>query len=111
MLATIRSEGQFNSIIYEERDSYRGTTDRWTALLSEADLAAQGFASGDRADLVSAQGRMAGVSLQAFDVSRGTVLAYYPEANRLTATEVDPRSRTPAFKATPVWLERSTARS
>jgi molybdopterin-dependent oxidoreductase alpha subunit len=104
-LATIRSEGQFNSIVYEEHDSYRGTTDRWTILMSEADLAAQGFETGDRADLVSAQGRMARVRLQAFDVSRGTVLAYYPEANILTATETDPRSRTPSFKATPVWLE------
>jgi molybdopterin-dependent oxidoreductase alpha subunit len=107
-LSTIRSEGQFNSIVYEERDSYRGTSDRWTILMAEADLAAQGFAAGDRADLVSAQGRMQAVRLQAFDVSRGTVLAYYPEANILTSTRTDPRSRTPSFKATAVWLEPPT---
>ncbi|WP_199554272.1 FdhF/YdeP family oxidoreductase [Sandaracinobacteroides hominis] len=104
-LATIRSEGQFNTIIYEERDSYRATTDRWTILMREADIAAHGFQPGDRADLVSSQGRMKSVRLQAFDVSPGTVLAYYPEANILTATDTDPRSKTPAFKATPVRLE------
>lgn len=107
-LSTIRSEGQFNTIIYEERDSYRATTDRWTILMRAADIEAHGFTPGDRADLVSAQGRMKSVRLQAFDVSPGTVLAYYPEANILTGTEVDPRSRTPAFKSTPVRLERLT---
>ncbi len=108
-LATIRSEGQFNSIVYEERDSYRGTTDRQTVLMREADIAAAGFTAGDRADLVSAQGRMRNVRLMPFDVSRGTVLAYFPEANILTSTDVDPRSRTPAFKSTAVWLERPKA--
>jgi anaerobic selenocysteine-containing dehydrogenase len=108
-LMTVRSEGQFNSIVYEERDSYRGVPHRWTALMAPADLAAQGFSEGDRADLVSANGRMAGVELRAFDLAPGSVLAYFPEANVLTGTAVDPRSRTPAFKATRVWLESSTA--
>ncbi len=106
-LSTIRSEGQFNTIIYEEKDSYRGTADRHSVLMNEADIRAAGFAPGERADLVSAQGRMAGVTLAAFDVSPGTVLGYYPEMNVLTGTEVDPRSRTPSFKATPVRLERA----
>lgn len=42
-LMTVRSEGQFNSIVYEERDSYRGVPHRWTALMAPADLAAHGF--------------------------------------------------------------------
>jgi hypothetical protein len=52
---------------------------------------------------------MPGVTLKAWDVTRGSVVAYYPEANVLVGTEVDPRSRTPAFKATPVRLERDLA--
>ncbi len=48
---------------------------------------------------------MEGVIIQPFDVARGSVMAYYPEANVLTGTEIDPRSKTPAFKATPVWFE------
>jgi molybdopterin-dependent oxidoreductase alpha subunit len=106
VLTTVRSEGQFNSIIYETTDSYRGNADRMTVMLHADDIAAQGFAEGDRATLVSAHGRMPGVTLKAYDVAKGSVLAYYPEANVLVGTAVDPRSRTPSFKATPVRLER-----
>jgi anaerobic selenocysteine-containing dehydrogenase len=105
-LATVRSEGQFNSIIYEERDSYRGGAERWSVLLSPADLAAFGIAEGQRITLASATGRMEGVIAHAFDLPRGSALAYYPEANVLTGTAVDPRSKTPAFKSVPVWIER-----
>ena len=37
---------------------------------------------------------------------RGSALAYYPEANVLCGTAVDPRSKTPAFKSVPVWIEQ-----
>ncbi len=106
VLTTVRSEGQFNSIIYERRDTYRDNADRMTVMMHPADIAAAGFAEGERATLVSDSGRMEGVTLKGFDVSRGTVMAYYPEANVLVGTAVDPRSRTPSFKATPVRLER-----
>jgi molybdopterin-dependent oxidoreductase alpha subunit len=105
-LTTMRSEGQFNSIIYEEKDAYRQTDTRWAVLMNEADIAGLGMKPGDRATLRSAQGEMRGVKVFAFDVPRGDVMAYYPEANALTSTAVDPRSKTPSFKATPVWIER-----
>jgi anaerobic selenocysteine-containing dehydrogenase len=105
VLTTVRSEGQFNTIIYERTDSYRGHADRWTVMLHSDDIAAQGLTEGGKATLVSAQGRMEGVTVKSFDLARGSVMAYYPEANILTGTEVDPRSKTPSFKATPVWFE------
>ena len=40
-----------------------------------------------------------------FDLPRGSALAYYPEANVLCGTAVDPRSKTPAFKSIPITLE------
>ena len=104
-LATLRSEGQFNSIIYEETDSYRGTRTRWSVMMNAEDMAELGLAEGDRADVRSPHGAMAGVTVYAFDVPRGNALAYYPEANALTGTAQDPRSRTPAFKSTGVWIE------
>lgn len=107
VLTTVRSEGQFNSIIYEREDSYRGNAGRRDVMLHPDDIAAAGMAPGDRANLVSAHGRMEGVTLRAYDIARFSVMAYYPEANVLTGREVDPRSRTPAFKATPVRLERA----
>lgn len=105
MLTTVRSEGQFNSIIYERTDSYRDGADRMTAMMHADDIAAAGRAEGDSVTLVSKNGRMEGVTLKAHDIARGSVMAYYPEANVLVGTAVDPRSRTPSFKATPVWIE------
>ncbi len=104
LLTTIRSEGQFNTIVYEYTDSYRGGIDRWSVMLNVDDLAAQGFKDGDTATLESEHGVMKDVTLRAFNVARGSVMAYYPEANVLTGTAVDPRSKTPSFKATPVRL-------
>lgn len=105
MLTTVRSEGQFNSIVYERTDSYRGNATRDTIMLHPDDIAAAGLREGDRATLVSDHGRLEGMKVKAFDVSRGSVMAYFPEANVLVGTAVDPRSRTPSFKATPVRLE------
>jgi hypothetical protein len=47
---------------------------------------------------------MENVTLLAYDIARGSVMAYFPEANVLTGTAVDERSRTPGFKSTPVWF-------
>lgn len=104
VLASIRSEGQFNSIIYEETDSYRGTDTRWSVLMNKDDITALGITAGDKVTLRSPQGEMKGVNVFAFDLPRGNVMAYYPEANVLIATAHDPRSKTPAFKSVPVQI-------
>ncbi|MFZ5609107.1 MAG: FdhF/YdeP family oxidoreductase [Pseudomonadota bacterium] len=106
LLATVRSEGQFNTIIYEARDSYRGATSRWVVMMNEEDMADLGVKAGDKVDMRSAQGVMTALAVHPFDLPPGNVMAYFPEANVLTGTAVDPRSKTPAFKATPVWIER-----
>ncbi|WP_212668603.1 FdhF/YdeP family oxidoreductase [Elstera cyanobacteriorum] len=104
LLTTVRSEGQFNSIVYERTDSYRGGLGRMDVMLNAEDLATHGLRDGDAAVLESDFGRLEGVTVRAYSVARGTVMAYYPEANVLTGCAVDPRSKTPAFKATPVRL-------
>jgi anaerobic selenocysteine-containing dehydrogenase len=101
MLASVRSEGQFNSIIYEETDSYRGKAGRYSVFLNLEDMAARGLREGQKVQVRSAVGKMEGVATS-FDLPAGSVLAYYPEANVLIGTEVDPRSKTPAFKSVPV---------
>jgi len=106
-LASIRSEGQFNSIIYEQSDSYRGTTTRWSVLMGQEDLQRLKLAVGDYVSLNSASGRMDGLQVYEFDLPAGSLLAYYPEANVLVGTERDPRSQTPAFKSVPVRIERA----
>jgi molybdopterin-dependent oxidoreductase alpha subunit len=101
MLATVRSEGQFNSIIYEETDSYRGKAGRYSVFLSPEDMTARGLVEGQAVVVSSDVGEMTGIAT-GFDLPRGSVLAYYPEANVLVGTAVDPRSKTPAFKSVPV---------
>ncbi|MEO8757185.1 MAG: FdhF/YdeP family oxidoreductase [Devosia sp.] len=102
-LATVRSEGQFNTMIYEETDSYRGHAPRDAIFLNRADMAEFSLHEGQPVRLASAQGEMAGIAT-GFDLPRGSALAYFPEANVLTGTAVDPRSHTPAFKSIPVWI-------
>ena len=106
-LMSIRSEGQFNSIVYEEQDSYRGVDSRWTVLMNQQDLLELGVSEGDCVDLVSDQGRMKRVCVKVFAVPRGCAAVYYPEANVLTARASDPRSHTPAFKSIPVSVTKS----
>ncbi|MEM9334941.1 MAG: molybdopterin dinucleotide binding domain-containing protein, partial [Pseudomonadota bacterium] len=108
-LTTVRSEGQFNSIIYEEKDSYRKTDTRWCVMLNARDIDELGIKPGVRITLESAHGRMADVKVFVHDLPPGNAMAYYPEANCLTGTDVDPRSKTPSFKHTRVRLIQAPA--
>ena len=103
-LATVRSEGQYNTIVYEEQDSYRRAAPRDAVFLNRDDMIARGIVDGQRLTLASDTGRMSVVATE-FDLPRGSAMAYYPEANVLCGAAVDPRSHTPAFKSVPVWLE------
>ena len=110
-MATIRSEGQFNSIIYEEHDSYRATKTRWSVMMNAADMKRLQISRGDKVTLSSPSGKMEGLIVYEFDVPSGNLLTYYPEANALTGLEVDPRSKTPAFKSVEVELTKDPSRS
>lgn len=102
LLASIRSEGQFNSIIYEESDSYRGTDTRWSVLMNADDMLELDIKAGDAVNILSAHGEMLDVKVFSFNLPRGNLMAYYPEANILIGNEHDPRSKTPAFKSVAV---------
>lgn len=104
LLASVRSEGQFNSIIYEETDSYRYNAGRRAVLIGQADMKALGLHNGDTVDIISAHGCMESAIVQEFDLPSGNLLAYYPEANVLSEHRIDPRSKTPNFKSIRVRL-------
>ena len=78
--------------------------------MSRDDMARLGLTQGDRADVWSDVGQMAGVSVLPFDLPAGCLAAYYPEANVLVPRTADPRSRTPAFKSVRVSIQASRAR-
>lgn len=105
-LASIRSEGQFNSIIYEEADSYRGANSRWSVLMNQQDMNELSVSASDKVTLTSPYGIMRGLQPIAFAIPRGNLLAYYPESNCLIGLTQDERSKTPAFKSVAVALEK-----
>jgi len=106
VLTSVRSEGQFNSIVYEERDSYRGVDQRWAVLMNADDMRELTLARGSRVDIQSDDGEMKSVHVYPFDLPKGNVMAYYPEANSLIGLERDKRSQTPAFKSVGVSIHK-----
>ncbi len=98
-LMTVRSEGQFNTVVYEDEDIYRGQTRRDVILLNPADIERLGLVENQRVTVRSTTGTMSGCLVRSFDIRAGNALMYYPEANVLVPRDVDPRSKTPAFKS------------
>ncbi len=96
-LMTIRSEGQFNTVVYEDEDLYRGIPRRDAVLMNGDDAKAMGLKEGDRVKVRSAVGEMA-ATLFTVDIAQGSCAMYCPEANVLVPPTLDPRSKTPAFK-------------
>ena len=105
LLTSVRSEGQFNSIIYHEHDTYREQRERWVVLMNPQDMEKQDLRVDQKVDLVTSTGRMSGVKVKPFDIRRGNLMTYYPEANILIGNQVDPHSKTPGFKSVPVKVE------
>ena len=102
-LMTIRSEGQFNTVVYEEEDLYRNQTRRDVVLIHPADIVALGLTPGGGCRVTSSAGEMRGLVVSPFDqIRRGCVAMYYPESNVLVPKAADPLSRTPAYKSVSV---------
>jgi molybdopterin-dependent oxidoreductase alpha subunit len=99
-LMTIRSEGQFNTVVYEEEDLYRNQTRRDIVMMHPDDITRLGLTAGGRCRIRSSAGEMRGQIVSAFEQIRpGNVAMYYPESNVLVPKAADPLSRTPAFKS------------
>jgi molybdopterin-dependent oxidoreductase alpha subunit len=107
-LMTVRSEGQFNTVVYEEADIYRGQERRDVILMSRLDIDRLGLRVDQRVTVESSVGRMTGILVREFDIRSGNALMYYPEANNLVPTATDPLSRTPAFKCVLVTVKMET---
>ncbi len=110
-MMTIRSEGQFNTVVYEEHDRYRNQTSRDVILMNRGDMAAMGLREGERITVRSAVGAMPGIRVAAYDIAPGCSAMYYPEANLLVSSGVDGKSGTPSYKNVRVWIERGVAGS
>jgi molybdopterin-dependent oxidoreductase alpha subunit len=118
-LTTIRSHDQYNTTMYGLNDRYRGITGRRDVLFAnEDDLRGRGLKHGDLVDLVALapagsygpERVMHKLTAVAYNISKGSVAAYYPEANMMIALDrYDEQSGTPAYKSTPVTLRAAIA--
>ncbi len=99
-LMTVRSEGQFNTVVYEDEDLYRGQERRDVILLHPDDMQRLGLHDDQRVTVESTTGRLTNILARSFpEIRAGNALMYYPEANVLVPRHADPHSRTPAFKS------------
>lgn len=109
-LTTIRSHDQYNTTIYGMNDRYRGITGRRDVVfVSEEDLASRGLKHGDLIDLeLAAEGggrTLRNQTAVTYNIPKGSVAAYYPEANVLVALDqFDAKSGTPSYKSIPVTI-------
>lgn len=97
-LTTVRSEGQFNTIIYSEEDVYRGQTRRDVLFMNPEDMEQRGWQEGNRVRVKNSTGEMNELVLTSCAIKAGNVMTYFPEANVLVPRAIDERSRTPTFK-------------
>lgn len=106
MLTSVRSEGQFNTIVYTDQDVYRGQVSRQVVLMHPDDMKHEGLHENTRVTLHNDTGRMTGLLVKPFNIRPGNLMTYFPEANVLVPLGTDPRSKTPAFKSVRVSLTR-----
>ncbi|WP_454813451.1 FdhF/YdeP family oxidoreductase [Labrys neptuniae] len=113
-LATIRSHDQYNTTIYGLNDRYRGVFGRRDVLFVNADdLSRSGLEHGDLVEvetaLPSGEPRRLRLTAIAYDIARGSVAAYYPEANGLVPLDYkDEESGTPSYKSVPVRIRKAS---
>jgi molybdopterin-dependent oxidoreductase alpha subunit len=110
-LTTFRAHDQYNTTVYRRDDRYRGIKGaRRVLFINPADMIELGVGASDKLDIatVSEDGRerrITGYTAVPYDIPRGCVGAYFPEANVLVPLySHGPRSGTPTSKNIPVTL-------
>jgi anaerobic selenocysteine-containing dehydrogenase len=117
-LTTVRSNDQFNTTIYGYKDRLRGVEGtRMVVFMNEEDIGRLGFRSGEIVDIETVAGDNIRREVQGFRIvphaiARGCAAAYFPEASPLVPlSHFEPKSCTPAYKAVPVRLKRTSAQA
>ncbi|MGD9681792.1 MAG: FdhF/YdeP family oxidoreductase [Candidatus Obscuribacterales bacterium] len=106
-LVTLRSEGQFNTVVYEEPDIYRGIPHRFCIFMSQEDADKHGMKDGERIRVKGEAGTMDNIEVVVGNIRQGVVAMFYPESNVLIKPRLDSRSKTPSFKSAPVTVEKA----
>ena len=111
-LMTIRSHDQFNTTIYGLDDRYRGISNgRMVLFMNEQDIEDEGLNKSDIVTLFNhydGQKRSVdGFEVVPFNIPKGCLAAYFPEANPLVPLRLHARrSHTPASKSNAVNVKK-----
>jgi molybdopterin-dependent oxidoreductase alpha subunit len=110
-LTTIRSQGQFNTTIYSDRDRFRGVSGtRMVLFMNKADVERLALNEGETVSLATiiADGvrrQVDGFIVRPYNIPAGCLAAYYPECNPLVPVSHHAEgSFVPAGKGVPVRL-------
>jgi len=111
-LITLRSNGQFNTTVYNYDDRFRGIYgSRHVVLMNQNDIDRLGFKEGNLVALKTAvddgvERKVEGLRVVAYDIPEGCIAGYYPECNPLLPLwHYAEGSKTPAAKSIPVRVE------
>lgn len=109
---TLRSHDQYNTTIYGLDDRYRGIKgSREIIMINREDMKAAGLSASDKVDVTSYFNgdtrEVKAFKLVPYDIPRGSLAAYFPEANPLVHIGNKAKgSHTPASKLIRVRLTR-----
>ena len=82
-LMTVRSEGQFNTVVYEDHDVYRGQDRRDVIMMNEIDVARMGLRTDQLVSVTSATGELHRIRVRTIDIPPGTRRSYRVRADAL----------------------------
>lgn len=115
-LITLRSNGQFNTTVYNCDDRFRGIYgSRHVVLMHRNDIDRFELKEGQLVDLTTAvddgvERKVEGFRVVAYDIPEGCIAGYYPECNLLLPLwHHAEKSKTPAAKAIPVRVQAQPA--
>ncbi|MBT7609660.1 MAG: FdhF/YdeP family oxidoreductase [Bacteriovoracaceae bacterium] len=103
-MMSVRSEGQYNTVVYEEEDSFRGIDRRDVILMNKHDIQKLKLKGDQKVTIKSPTNIMRNIRVREFNIKEGNTLMYFPECNILISRERDPISKTPGFKATEITI-------
>jgi len=116
ILQTLRSHDQYNTTIYGFEDRYRGISgEREIILMHPEDITDLGFNHGEKVNVESLwpdniERKIYDFTLVPYDIPKGNIAAYFPEANPLVAlANKGDLSDTPASKSIAVIIDKCEA--
>ena len=111
-LMTLRSNGQFNTTVYNYDDRFRGIYgSRHVVLMHRNDIDRFGLKEGSVVTLSTAvddgvMREVSGLRVVVYDIPEGCIAGYYPECNPLIPLwHHEEKSKTPAAKSIPVRIK------